>query len=114
MGVKVKAMKSKARHSVIMPEVISQKMNIGFYKTRYTLRVTTQKGVRHAVHRIHRRYRIDNMELNRNCLNEQFYTDQLLNKTKSLEGNMGAWLYTSKNFTVEYSCTKHSEVGDTL
>ena len=31
-----------------------------------------------------------------------------------MEGNTGAWIYTTGNFTVAYICTKRSEVGDIL
>ena len=78
------------------------------------LRVTTQKGIRHLVNPLHRRYIFDYMQLNRKRLNAQFYTDQLLAKTKSLEGNTGAWIYTTGNFTAAYPCTKRSKVGDAI
>ena len=51
-----------------------------------TLRLTTQKRIIHAVHPLHLRYRVDNMQLNRKRLNAQFYTDHLLAKYKSLKG----------------------------
>ena len=79
-----------------------------------TLRVTTHKGIRHAVHPLHCRYSVDNVQLNRKCLNVQFYTDHLLVKTKSLEGNMGARIYTTEKFTVAYLCINNSELGYTL
>ena len=38
------------------------------------------------------------MQLNRKRLNVQFYTEHLLAKNKSLEGNTGVWIYTNGNF----------------
>ena len=107
-------MASKTRHSAITPEEVSRKFNIGIEKAKETLQVTTQRGIRHAVHPLHRRYRVDHMQLNRKRLNAQFYTDHLLAKTKSLDGNTGAWVYTTGKFTAVYPCEKRSEVGDTL
>ena len=54
------------------------------------------------------------MQLNRNHLNAQFYTDHLMAKTKPLEVNTGVWIYMTGEFTVNYPCTKNSEVGYTL
>ena len=81
-GVKFKAMESKTVQSVIMSEEVSHKFNIGIDKSKDTLKVTTQKGIIHAVHPVHRRYRVDNMQLNRNNLNVQFCTYHLMAKNK--------------------------------
>ena len=91
-----------------------RKFNIETKKAKDTLRVTTQKGIRNAVHTLHRRYIVDYMQLNRKNLNAQLYTDHLMAKTKSLEGKTGAWIYTNGGFTVAYPCTKRLEVGDML
>ena len=87
LDVNVKAVESNNRHSVITPEEVSHKFYIVIEKAKYMLRVKTQKRIRHAVHPLHCRYRVDNMQLNRKCLNAQFCTYHLLSKTKSLEGN---------------------------
>ena len=76
--------------------------------------MTTKKGIIHAVHAIHQRYRIDHMQLNKKRLNTQFSTDHVLTRTKPLERNSGAWIHTTGNSTVAFPYTKHSEVGDTL
>ena len=76
--------------------------------------VWTQKGIRHAVHPLHCRYRVDHMQFNRKRLNGQFYCDHLVAKSKSLDGNTGAWLYTTGKFTVVYPCGSRREAGDTL
>ena len=71
---------------------MSCKFNTNIDKVKDTLIVTTQKGIIHVVHPLHHIYIFDNMQLNRKRLNAQFYTDHLLAKTKSLEGNTGAWI----------------------
>eukprot|EP00980_Cylindrotheca_fusiformis_P007870 scaffold1674_cov96-Cylindrotheca_fusiformis.AAC.1 len=52
-------MKSDSRQSVITAERLAQQFNIGLETARNTLKVTTQKGLRSAVHPISRRYRTD-------------------------------------------------------
>ena len=61
-------MESKTRHSVITPDEESQKFNIGIEKSKDMLIVKTKKGIRHAVHPLHRIYRVDNIQFNRKCL----------------------------------------------
>ena len=114
LDVNVKAVESNNRHSVITPEEVSHKFYIVIEKAKYMLRVKTQKGIRHAVHPLHRGYIVDHMHLNRKHLNSQFHTDQLLAKTKYLEGNTGACIYTTEIFTVAYPFIKCLEVVDTL
>ena len=48
------------------------------------------------------------MKLNMKCLNAQLYSDHLLDNTKSLEGNTGAWIYITGKFTVAYPFSKRS------
>ena len=67
--IKINAMESKERYSVVMTKEVSRKFNIGIEKVKETLRVTTQKGIRHAVHILHRKYRVYHMQLNRKSLN---------------------------------------------
>ena len=107
-------MESKTRHSVILPEEVSQKINIVIEKVKDTLRVITQKGIMHAVNPFHYRYIVNNIQLKRKRVNVQFYTADLLAKTEYLEGNTVSCIYTSGKFTVDYPCTKRSEVGDKL
>ena len=42
--VKVKPMVSNTRHSIITPEEVSQKLNIGVERAKDISRVTTKKG----------------------------------------------------------------------
>ena len=47
-------------------------------------------------------------------MNWKFYYNYLEAKTKSLDGNIGAWLYTAGIFTAVYPVTSMKEAGDTL
>ena len=51
------------RHSPITSEEVSIKFGVGLETAKKTLQVTTQRGVRHAVHPIHRHYRTDHLAL---------------------------------------------------
>ena len=105
---------SKTRHSGHTPEEVSRKFNIGIERSKETIKVTTQKGIHHAVHPLHHRYHVDHMQFNRKRLNVQFYCDYLESKTKSLDGNTGAWIYTTGKFTAVYPVESQKEAGNTF
>ena len=67
--MKVNVMESKTRHSTIRPEEEYWKFNISIKKAKEMLRVKTQKGIRHVVHLLHHRYRVDHMQLKSKRLN---------------------------------------------
>jgi len=110
----LKEVVSNDRHTAISAENLAKKWNIGLGTASQTLRVTTQKGVRHAVHPLHKRYRSNHLNMHRRKLNARFYTDHLVSKVKSLEGMNGAWIFTTGKFTQCYPVESKSEAGDAL
>ena len=70
---RISEIESKTRHSTHTPEELSRKFNIGIERAKETIKVTTQKRIRHAVHPFHRRYCVDHMQFNLKRLNGQFY-----------------------------------------
>ena len=56
MAAKANKVTTNSRHSVITPEHLWRTLNIGLDKAQQMVRVTSQKGVRTAVHPIHCRY----------------------------------------------------------
>ena len=102
------------RHSVISAENMSKKWKIGIETAKRTMQVTTQRGIRTAMHPITRRYRVDHLQLHKNRLNSHFYCDSLVARTKSLQGNNGAQVYTNGKFTAVYPWKLKSDVGQTL
>ena len=112
-SIRVSKIASKTQHSVHSSEEVSLKFNIGIERTKETLKVTTQNGIRHAIHPLYHHYRSNHMQFNRKRLNRKFYCDHLVAKTKSLDINTGAWLYTTGEFTVVYPCGSRREAGDT-
>jgi hypothetical protein len=102
------------RHSKVSAENMSKKWKIGIETAKRTMQVTTQQGVRTALHPITRMYRVDHLQSNKKRLNSHFYCDSLIAKTKSLRGNNGAQVYTNGKFTSVYPWRLKSEVGQTL
>ena len=62
--IRVSKIASKTRYSVHLPEEVSRKFNIGIERAKETMKVTTQKCIIHAVHPLHRHYRVNHMQFN--------------------------------------------------
>ena len=111
---KTSSVESNKRHSAVNAEELSRKWGIGLETARKTLKVTTQYGIRHALHPLRRRYRTDHMALRYRRLQATFYTDTLFSKVISIKGNKCAQLFTSGNFIKMYPMTTKSHVGVAL
>jgi hypothetical protein len=66
---------SKDRHSRVNAETVARKFRCGIETAQRTLKTTTQRGIRHAIHPLHRRYRVDHLNLHRRRLADTFYMD---------------------------------------
>lgn len=93
---------AKDRHSQVNAETVARRFRCGIETAQKTLKATTQRGVRQAVHPLHRRYRVDHLNLNRKRLNDTFYMDTLFSKVKSIAGFTCAQLFTNGSFTRVY------------
>jgi hypothetical protein len=93
---------SKDRHSQVNAETVARKFRCGIETAQRTLKTTTQRGVRHSIHPLHRRYRVDHLNLHRRRLDDTFYMDTLFSKVKSLNGHTCAQLITNGSFTRIY------------
>ena len=111
---KVDSMMSNQRHSTVNAEELSRKWGIGLETAKKTLKVTTQFGIRHALHPLRRRYRTDPMSLRYRRLRSTFYTDTLVSKVTSLKGNKCAQVYSSNNFIKVLPMVSKSQVGISL
>ena len=105
---------SNERHSKVTPEELARKWNIGIQTAKDTLRVTTQRGVRTAVHPMTRRLRVDHLHLHRKRLAGTWYCDTLFSKTKSKLGNTCANVFTQGKFTSVFPMTARKESGQSL
>jgi hypothetical protein len=102
------------RHSQVTPEELARKWNIGLETAKDTIKVTTQQGIRHAVHPMNRRLRVDHMHLHRPRLRGTWYCDTLIAKVRSLDGNKCANVFTQGKFTKVVPMTARSDAGKSL
>jgi hypothetical protein len=102
------------RHSSVTFENLSRKWNIGLETAKRTLQVTTQRGIRTAVHPLHRRYRVDHLHLNRRRLNGDWFTDTLFSKVISIQGNTCAQVFTNGSFTTVHPLDSKAKVAQAL
>ena len=73
--VNVSFVGSKDRHSRKNAETVARRFRCGIETAQRTLKTTTQRGIRHAIHPLHRRYRVDHLNLHRRRLADTFYMD---------------------------------------
>ena len=105
---------SKDRHPRVTPEDLSERWGIGLTNATNTIRVTTQKGTRSAILPLSRRYRADRV-FERPLLREQFSTDTLDGRHKSLDGNRYAQVFATKDlFSAAYPMQSKSMAGEGL
>jgi hypothetical protein len=67
---------------------------MGIDRSRQTIKVTTQQGIRSALHPLTRRYRTDLMQSHLRRLNMTMYTDTCFASTKSLRQNTCSQVWT--------------------
>ena len=79
-------------------------------KTKNLPRVTSQKGVRTAVHPIHRRYRTHHLDLDRSRIKGKWYVDWMPASQKSTTGVTDAWMYTNGHFTEVFPTQTKSNI----
>ena len=102
------------QHSSPTPETVSRLWNVGLETAQWTLRATTQQGIRSAVHPIFRRYQVDLLHFHRKRLHATFHTDTLFSKIILLLGNKCAQVFTNGAFTAVYPIMSKSHTGDSL
>ena len=78
---KISSVITNDRHSKATPEELARKWSIGIQTAKDTVRVTTQRGIRTAVHPMTWRVRVDHLNLHRQHFRGTWYTDTLLSKT---------------------------------
>jgi hypothetical protein len=108
------AVESNARHSSVSAEELARKWRIGLGTAQNTLKVTTQFGLRHAVHPLRRRYRTDLMTMNLRRINTTLYTDTLISKVKSLRGMKVAQVYANDDMVSVHPMRSKADVDESL
>ena len=99
----------------IEPAELARRWGIGLESAKQTLKVTTQKGLRSAVHPIHRRYKTKQQQLRYNQLACKFYSDTMFCSTKSTRGNVcGQVFCNDTDFTRFYPMRTKGDAGNAL
>ena len=102
---------SKDRHSMVSAQSLSEKWQIGVQQAAKTIKATTQAGVRSALMPLGRRYRADRM-FHRRRLHDRFYTDTMVSRYKSRDGNKYAQIFANESlFTAVYPIESKSHAG---
>jgi len=102
----------------ITEERLARLWNIPLKTAAQTIRVTTQRGMRMAVHPLHARYRTKQAQLHYNQLSGRhgrFYSDTMLSSVKSTHGNTCGQIFINDiNFTRFYPGRSKGEAGNAL
>jgi hypothetical protein len=112
-------MVSNEQHTSVTPENVARTLGIGLETAKHTLKVTTQKGIRHAVRPLTRRYRTDTLSMQYKRLHTKCYTDTKFGSVKSLKGNTCAQVYVTGNvcegrFVYSHPMRSKAECCDSL
>ena len=111
----VSAARSTTRHTNMTPADLSRRWGIGLEAATQTIAVTTQRGLRTAVHPIHKRYRTKNTQLRYNHLNTIIYSDTMFASTKSIRGNTCAQVFVNNmSFSKLVPMRTKGEAGQAL
>ena len=98
----VQELHSTLRHSMFTAEHISKIFGVGIGTAQDILTVTTQKGIRHSVMPLDRRYRIDHIHLNLPYLAGVWTMDHLESKYTSIQQHTGSIVIMNGNLVMVY------------
>ena len=102
------------QHSSVTPECVADIFGCGIETAEQTIRVTTQHGVRSALHPLKRQYRTDLLSLRYHRLDVLMYSDTMHLKTKSLAQHKCAQIFATDDFAVAYPVHAERHIRDTL
>ena len=108
------AFQSTDRHTDVTPQDLSERWGISISTAAKTLKKTTQKFLRSAILPLSRRYRTDRV-FSRKTLQGDWSTDTMDARSKSLEGNRYAQVFSNKAFFSRiYPMDSKRKAGDAL
>ena len=102
------------QHSAVMPEHISEVFGCGLETVKQTITVTTQHGIRSAMHPLTRRYRTDLLLLWYHRLNILMYSNTMHFKVKSLNQNKCAQIFATDDYATAYRVCVERHISNTL
>jgi len=109
------AMSRNQSSSVVTPEVLAKRWNVGLTTASRILDTTTQYGVRKIENPVQRRFRTSQPYLRYPVLGGKYYSDTMFATTKSLRGFKCAQLFTDgKGFTRFHPMASKSDAHEAL
>jgi hypothetical protein len=106
-------LQSKTRHSQFEPEHVAAVFGVSLGTAKSILNVTTQKGIRHAVTPLTRRYRVDHIHLHHTYLSRKWTLDHVESKYKSICGHTGAIVMLNGNLAAIYPTASKRDLDST-
>ena len=85
------------RYSQISPELISHLFGVGIPKSKEMIQKTTQRGLCQSIHPLTRTYIVDQLDPHINELAGKWTLDHLESRVKSINGNLGAFVFITGN-----------------
>ena len=89
-------------NSVVILDYFTRTLNIGLYKVKQMLHVTTECGIRTAMNPISRRNRTNNVDLRRKYISGRWYVDWMPAATKSITQCRVTFVYSNGTFPEVY------------
>ena len=109
------AVTTEERHATVKAEDLSRRLGIGLDKATQMLKVTTQVGVRQAIHPLTRRYKTNLIHgTSARRLGGTWYTDTLFGPKKSLTSKTCAQVFTNTSLITVHPMEHKSEAGVAL
>jgi hypothetical protein len=101
---------SKTRHSNFTPEHVAHVFNVNLGTAKDILATTTQKGVRHAVMPLNRRYCVNHLHPHHNYLAGKWTMDHIEFKYKSIRGHTDPMVFLNGNLVMVFpTATKNDK-----
>ena len=114
-GGRVSAITSNERHAKVTADDLARRWGIGLGTAHQLRKVTTQHGVRQAIHPIMRRYKTDLMHgSNARRIGGQWCGDMLFGPVKSLTSKIGAEVFTNTKLITVHPVETKDEAGIAL
>ncbi len=106
---------SKERHAKIGADDLARRWGIGLETARQTLKVTTQHGIRHAVHPLSRRYKTDIiLHGDRRRIGGSWHADTLFSSHGSLTSDTCAEVFTNSKLVSVHPMKSKADAGFAL
>ena len=103
------------RSTHIKPELLAARWKIGIEAARNTIQVSTQKGMRMAVHPVERRFRTAQPHIRKRRIPGPFYSDTAIFPIKSIRGDKYAQITTNgKGFSTFWTMRAKSDANNGL